>query len=107
MATTKDQKDQNDAEGRPEQSTPEKVSIKEKTSKPRHRASVACASCRDRRIRVGLLKLRINAPCLLSCSVLCLQGTQNVRNANDQEWSVLLKTMMSGEGMALDTPKLV
>ncbi|KAF1846269.1 uncharacterized protein K460DRAFT_339333 [Cucurbitaria berberidis CBS 394.84] len=29
----------------------EKGSAKEKSSKPRHRASVACASCRDRRIR--------------------------------------------------------
>ncbi|KAH7377335.1 fungal-specific transcription factor domain-containing protein [Pyrenochaeta sp. MPI-SDFR-AT-0127] len=37
-----------------DQSTPEKSdksSSKEKSSKPRHRASVACATCRDRRIR--------------------------------------------------------
>ncbi|KAH8626894.1 hypothetical protein IG631_18912 [Alternaria alternata] len=38
-----------------EQSTSEKGSSKGKSSKPRHRASVACASCRDRRIRVCLL----------------------------------------------------
>ncbi|USP76255.1 hypothetical protein yc1106_03529 [Curvularia clavata] len=34
-----------------DQSTPEKVPSKEKSTKPRHRASIACASCRDRRIR--------------------------------------------------------
>ncbi|KAH7561625.1 hypothetical protein BM1_02729 [Bipolaris maydis] len=34
-----------------DQNVPEKASSKEKSSKPRHRASIACASCRDRRIR--------------------------------------------------------
>lgn len=33
-------------------STLDKPAAKEKSAKPRHRASVACASCRDRRIRV-------------------------------------------------------
>lgn len=57
MANTKElQKEMQDAklaftDGIPEQSSGEKGTAKEKSSKPRHRASVACASCRDRRIR--------------------------------------------------------
>ncbi|KAF2032804.1 hypothetical protein EK21DRAFT_60071 [Setomelanomma holmii] len=56
MANIKDQqKDTQDskqsASGSHEQPSSEKPSTKEKASKPRHRASVACASCRDRRIR--------------------------------------------------------
>ncbi|EOA86669.1 uncharacterized protein SETTUDRAFT_87447 [Exserohilum turcica Et28A] len=34
-----------------DQDTSAKASSREKSSKPRHRASIACASCRDRRIR--------------------------------------------------------
>jgi hypothetical protein len=55
MPSTKDQqKDAQDAKSHPnqEQNVAEKPA-KEKSSKPRHRASVACASCRDRRIRVS------------------------------------------------------
>lgn len=44
-------------DGKQDKNTLEKASTKEKSSKPRHRASVACASCRDRRIRVRLLGL--------------------------------------------------
>ncbi|KAH3920552.1 hypothetical protein HBI56_071570 [Parastagonospora nodorum] len=57
MANTKDQqKDVQDAtllsaDGKPDSTSADKSSTKEKSSKPRHRASVACASCRDRRIR--------------------------------------------------------
>ncbi|KAJ4364079.1 hypothetical protein N0V83_009534 [Neocucurbitaria cava] len=39
------------SDSKQEQNTSEKTSAKDKSSKPRHRASVACASCRDRRIR--------------------------------------------------------
>lgn len=41
------------ADGKAEQNVSDKTSTKEKSAKPRHRASVACASCRDRRIRVS------------------------------------------------------
>jgi hypothetical protein len=57
MANTKDhQKDVQDAtllsaDVKPDSTSADKGSTKEKSSKPRHRASVACASCRDRRIR--------------------------------------------------------
>jgi hypothetical protein len=54
MATGKEEKDTQNAEGTSEQNALDKISTKEKSSKPRHRASVACASCRDRRIRVSL-----------------------------------------------------
>jgi hypothetical protein len=51
MANAKDQQKAASLDGQEEQNnTTDKVS-KEKSSKPRHRASVACASCRDRRIR--------------------------------------------------------
>lgn len=53
-----------------------------KRQKSRHRASVACASCRDRRIRV----CHCSATCLDdvadSDSVSYLQESQNVRNAS-------------------------
>lgn len=56
MANTKEQKEISNAkpasvDGKTEQAAAEKSSSKEKNAKPRHRASVACASCRDRRIR--------------------------------------------------------
>jgi len=53
MANAKDQQKEASLDGKEEQhNTADKSSnVKEKSSKPRHRASVACASCRDRRIR--------------------------------------------------------
>ncbi|EDU43337.1 Fungal-trans multi-domain protein [Pyrenophora tritici-repentis] len=48
---TERQESQTRSDSQREQGTSGKSSSKEKSSKPRHRASVACASCRDRRIR--------------------------------------------------------
>jgi hypothetical protein len=57
-----------------------------KPSKSRHRASVACASCRDRRIRV--CSAQSSQVSLLICrSALCLQVTRSAHNANDQAWN--------------------
>ncbi|KAF1935429.1 hypothetical protein EJ02DRAFT_507073 [Clathrospora elynae] len=48
---TDSQESRSVSDSKKEQSTSEKISTKGKSLKPRHRASVACASCRDRRIR--------------------------------------------------------
>jgi hypothetical protein len=75
-----------------------------KKLKARHRASVACASCRDRRIRVC-----ISCPALPShqenqeklndqFSVSFLQEIPNAPNAKDPALNVSSKTMMNDEG---------
>lgn len=48
--TNSDLKSENETSGKAQQSTSSQT---QKPQKSRHRASVACASCRDRRIRVG------------------------------------------------------
>lgn len=68
-----------------------------KAQKSRHRASVACASCRDRRIRVCLFD--ISQVSLLICgSASYLQAKKSAHNANDQASTVSLKTMTNGDG---------
>ena len=73
-----------------------------KPAAARHRASIACASCRDRRIRVcdQSLVSRVN---LITCSVLYRQESEIAHSANARKQNASLEMMMNDDGES-ETP---
>jgi hypothetical protein len=81
-----------------EQARKEKTTKSEKGEKGRHRASIACAACRDRRIRVSSSAKGELSHWLIGISVLCRLENGIVRNARGRNRNASFEMMMSGEG---------
>ena len=67
-------------------------------SATRHRASIACAACRDRRIRVSLKLLVLAGRWLTMCSVSCLLENEIVLSVNARKQNASLEMMMKDDG---------
>lgn len=69
-----------------------------KRQKSRHRASVACATCRERRIRVGRCFERPVQHETDNRSVSCLRVTPSVFNASELERNASSRMTMNEDG---------